>query len=817
MGAYILRGIDILVLVCLSFSIAVAQENKIKSEKNTNELNSSSTETLLPTIIIRSSDRKYKVSGDTISYPVSAYLKVDIKKAEDLFKQLEGFKVDDHGKIFFNGKEITRVLLDGEDMVGEQYQILSKNIQAGLLDKVHVYTHHNQNRLLKDVEQLDQIAVDLRFREDKKNRLNGSVETGYGIHNKHTVDIDAVGIFNLFKLIGLADKNNIGLVSTPDQYASYNESDQVRSNQNNKYQSNPLVAPIISLPDIPVNYTLDNNDRNLSLIGSFKVGSFKKIKVESSISNLKKINNEQRNIQFLFPGSELWNRMDIYHSFEKRFLKNFKFNYINDRRGNRISNYELTGSFLNNRSEYSTLRSGTISDNLDQAIWSFENFFSIKGTETFKLKEGFVFNTEVFYAFSDLQSDLTRSSSNLFLTPEFDWTNKVQGYDAVKKDKLFTSSLYKAKGRFNAKFSIQLKNEEKTIATVIIDKYSLEDNNKYNIYFNAAEWKSQGSIGFNASKKIFMQADLSIGDGQVQFKKKISPTRTLFNLSYYLSHQKSPFNRWVIEMSIIRKAPSVNNIFPSPLLGHNSTILLGISTPSFPLVSNLDIHYQRSDFYRGLTFSGTIAGSSIRNENSTALYSYPDYMIKSFFISDRVIQFRNNVQIEKYFNKKKLKTILTSNAFFMKSPERINNIDTVQTLLSKDVGISSVTNWKKILNIEFGSSFINNSIFGGRHDYHYKKSVQQFRNYLKFKTLLEKNIFVSFQFSSMNFNDGNTFYAGNGVINWKFVKSIDASVMFHNLFNKSSFFEKQNDLYGSMSRMYFVQRRYILFSFQFSF
>ena len=314
-----------------------------------------------------------------------------------------------------------------------------------------------------------------------------------------------------------------------------------------------------------------------------------------------------------------------------------------------------------------------------------------------------------------------------------------------------------------------------------------------------------------------MQADLSIGDGQVQFKKKISPTRTLFNLSYYLSHQKSPFNRWVIEMSIIRKAPSVNNIFPSPLLGHNSTILYGTLNPSFPLVSNIDIHYQRSDFYRGLTFSGTIAGSSIQNENSTALCNYPEYMIKSFFISDRVIQFRSNVQIEKYFNKQKLKTILTSNAFFMKSPERINNIDTVQTLLSKDVGISSVTNWKKILNIEFGSSFINNSIFGGRHDYHYKKSVQQYRNYLKFKTVLEKNIFVSFQFSSMNFNDGNTFYAGNGVINWKFVKLIDASVMFHNLFNKSSFFEKQNDLYGSMSRMYFVQRRYILFSFQFSF
>jgi hypothetical protein len=263
--------------------------------------------------------------------------------------------------------------------------------------------------------------------------------------------------------------------------------------------------------------------------------------------------------------------------------------------------------------------------------------------------------------------------------------------------------------------------------------------------------------------------------------------------------------------------PNANDIFPSPLLGHHSTILYGTLNPSFPLVSNLDIHYQRSDFYRGLTFSGTLAGSSIRNENSTSLFNYPDYMIRSFFISDRVIQFRSNVQLEKYFNKQKLKTILTSNAFFMKSPERINNIDTVRSILSKDVGISVVTNWKRHVNIESGFSLVYNSVFGGRNDHHYKKSIQQYRSYLKFKTIVQKNIFASFQFSSLSFNGRNAFYAGNGLINWKFVKSIETSIMFHNLFNKSSFFEKQNDLYGSLSRMYFVQRRYVLFSFQFSF
>ena len=817
MGAHLLKKIDLFLLLCLSFSFTVAQDNKIKSGSSGNEMELSSKGSLLPAVIVKSPNRKFKVTGDTISYPASAYLKIDIKKVEDLFKQLEGFRVDDRGKIFFNGKEVTRVLLDGEDLVGDQYRILSKNIQAGLIDTVKVYTHYNNNRILRDVEYEDKIAVDLRFRKDKRNRLNGSAESGYGILKKYNVDIDAVGIFKHYKLIGLADKNNIGLGSSFDQFTSNSEPDQQQPVGTNKHQSNPLAIPFISLPDIPLSYTLDNNDQNLSLIGSFKAGSFKNVKLESTVSDFSKVNSEQRNIQFFIPGNETWSRVDSYDLSQKYKHQHFKLTYSRDNEGNRISNYELAGSFIHNHDGYSNLRRGVITDSLYQKTNSLENLFSIHGKETIKLRKGFVIHSELFYVLSDLRSDLARISSDPFLTLQYDWTDKTQGYDAVKKDKHFTSSIFKVKGRINTRLSIHLSNEENKMASILNDKYRLVDENKFSIHFNAASWKSQGLVGFNVSKRIFMQADCSVGEGQVQFNKKASPTRTLFNLSYYLSYQKSPFNRWALEMSILRKMPSVNNIFPSPILGHNSTILYGTLHPSFPLVKNIDINYQRSDFYRGLKFYGSIAGSSIHNDNSISLFNYPDYMVKSFFISNRILQFRSNVQVEKYFNKQKLKIVFASNGFFMNSPERINNIDTIQSLLSKEFDLRTITNWQKIINIESGISFANNLVFGSRYDNNYRKSINQFKKYLKLKSTLQKNLFVSFQFSSISFNGRNTFYAGNGLINQKISKSIETSVMFHNLFNKSSFFEKQNDLYGSMSRMYFVQRRYILFSFHLSF
>ena len=817
MGAHILKKVDFLILFCLSFSFGVAQDINNPSGGSSNKIKPSSKESLLPAIIIKSPNRKYKIRGDTISYPASAYLKIDIKKVEDLFKQLEGFRVDDRGKIFFNGKEVTRVLLDGEDLVGDQYQILSKNIQAGLIDTVKVYAHYNNNRILRDIDHDDKIAVDLKFREDKRNRLNGSAETGYGILKKYNIDIDAVGIFKHYKLIGLVDKNNIGLGSSFDQFTSSNEPHQYQSDRNNRPLSNPLGVPLISLPDIPIGYTLDNNDHNFSLIGSFKVGSFNSVKLESSVSEFKKVTNEQRNIQFFIPGNEKWSRLDSYKLFEQYRRKNFKITYIKDNQGNRISNYELTGHFINNCGEYSNQRRGVISDSLYQNTKTIQNLFSIHGKETIKLSKGLIFHSEFSYILSDLNSDLTRTSSYPFLTSEYDWTDKGQVYDAVKKGKYVTSSVFKVKGRLNTMIGIHLSDEEYKIASALIDKYTLVDYNKFNISYNTPTWESQGLIGYNISKRVFMQTDLSVGKGKLYIKKNPSTTNSLFNLSYHLIYQKSPFNKWALEMSIQRKMPSVDNIFPSPILGHNSTILFGTLYPSFPLAKNIDINYQRSDFYRGLKFYGSVAGSSIHNDNSISIFNYPDYTVKSFFISKRVLQFRSNVQVEQYFSKQKLKAILASNGFFMSNPERINNIDTIQSQSSKNFDLKIITNWKNSLNIETGISFTNNLVFGSRYDNNVVKSINQFRKYLKFKSTLQKNVFVSFQFSSMAYNSLNAFYAGNGLINWRIGKSIETSFVFHNLFNKSFFFEKQNELYGSLSRKYFVQRRYILFSFQFSF
>ena len=306
--------------------------------------------------------------------------------------------------------------------------------------------------------------------------------------------------------------------------------------------------------------------------------------------------------------------------------------------------------------------------------------------------------------------------------------------------------------------------------------------------------------------------NLKVGNGIMRTKDSLPISKALYALNYYLSHQKNPFNKWGVEVGIAREMPSNDNVFPSPILGHNSTILFGMGTPSFPATKNIEFNYQKSDFYRGLLFSISVSGALIKNENSISFYNYNDHGVISYFTATEIVRMTNNFHLEKYFHEIKLKTIIESNGLYMKSPERINNTDTVQSLLSKEFKFTAISNFKGFFNAEVSSSLLRSSVSGQRIKSNISNTIYQYRHSLKLKAALGKRVYANFHFTGTDYKGINVFYAGNGSIQWTVNKSLKSSILFHNIFNNSRFIEKQYDLYGSNTRIYFLEKRYILFS-----
>jgi hypothetical protein len=124
------------------------------------------------------------IKGDTIEYNAGSFKVDKDAKVDDLLKVLPGITVDADGKITAQGKEVKKVLLDGEEFFGSDPTLITKNIRADMVDKVQVYEKRsdlNDRTGVDDGERTQ--TVNITLKEDKKKGAFGQAQSGYGSEN----------------------------------------------------------------------------------------------------------------------------------------------------------------------------------------------------------------------------------------------------------------------------------------------------------------------------------------------------------------------------------------------------------------------------------------------------------------------------------------------------------------------------------------------------------------------------------------------------------------------------------------------------------
>ncbi|NJO00648.1 MAG: TonB-dependent receptor [Bacteroidia bacterium] len=149
--------------------------------------------------------------GDTLRYLVERFKDGSEENVEDVIAKLPGFSVDKQsGKIKYQGREIEKILLDGDDLTGKNYKVLSKNLSAEWLEEVEVLKRFTDNRLMHGVEESDEIALNLKLKEEAKAPIFGNVEAGVGIRERYRGKAEVLSYLKSFKLFALAESNNTG-------------------------------------------------------------------------------------------------------------------------------------------------------------------------------------------------------------------------------------------------------------------------------------------------------------------------------------------------------------------------------------------------------------------------------------------------------------------------------------------------------------------------------------------------------------------------------------------------------------------------------
>ncbi|KAA1243601.1 carboxypeptidase-like regulatory domain-containing protein [Aquimarina sp. RZ0] len=228
------------------------------------------------------SERAITEKKDTIIFNASSFKQGEETVVQDLLKKLPGVDVSDTGIIKVDGREVEKVMVEGDDFFRKGYKLLTKNLDVNAVDKVEVLRRYSNNKLLKGIEESEKVAINLKLDENFRRDWFGTIAPGYGVVLENSYDVDATvssfGKKNKYFLIG--SLNNIGEDVTEDvrgliDSRNYGEPGNVGENQ----KGYELISLNSQVPGLKKSRTNFNNAELLSLNSIFKVSPKVNLKV----------------------------------------------------------------------------------------------------------------------------------------------------------------------------------------------------------------------------------------------------------------------------------------------------------------------------------------------------------------------------------------------------------------------------------------------------------------------------------------------------------------------------------------------------------
>ncbi|GAB1308007.1 carboxypeptidase-like regulatory domain-containing protein [Urechidicola sp. KH5] len=153
------------------------------------------------------------IKGDTIVYNADSFNNGTEKKLEDVLKKLPGVEITENGEIEVEGKTVQKVMVEGKDFFDGDSKVASQNIPADAVDKIEVLRNYNEVTPMRGVgDDSDNIALNIKLKEGKKNFWFGDVKAGVGEDEGYLVHPKLFYYSPKTSINIIGDMNNIGEV-----------------------------------------------------------------------------------------------------------------------------------------------------------------------------------------------------------------------------------------------------------------------------------------------------------------------------------------------------------------------------------------------------------------------------------------------------------------------------------------------------------------------------------------------------------------------------------------------------------------------------
>lgn len=155
--------------------------------------------------------KKIREKGDTINYVVASFIDKNDKVLKDLLRKLPGLTISSDGKISVNGQWIKDFYIEGNDILGDRYNIATTNINVESIASVQILQHHQEANVLRGKETNDQPSINIKLRNSAKGIItsNADIKVG-GSPLARDVNLNIMQFTQKRQNLSFVKSNNVG-------------------------------------------------------------------------------------------------------------------------------------------------------------------------------------------------------------------------------------------------------------------------------------------------------------------------------------------------------------------------------------------------------------------------------------------------------------------------------------------------------------------------------------------------------------------------------------------------------------------------------
>lgn len=165
---------------------------------------------VLDEAVITGTVPKVVMVEDTFVYNSAAYKTPEGSTLDALVERLPGAKVDDNGNITLNGKEVTKILVDGREFMPGNMKEALESLPVSIVDKIKAYDEKSEMAKLTGIDDGEErTVIDFGVKKEMKKGMHANADLGYGTDDRYASRLNLSRFYGDLRYTLMGRANNI--------------------------------------------------------------------------------------------------------------------------------------------------------------------------------------------------------------------------------------------------------------------------------------------------------------------------------------------------------------------------------------------------------------------------------------------------------------------------------------------------------------------------------------------------------------------------------------------------------------------------------